>query len=152
MLKEFYNIISTYLVGIVDFDYIFVILLATIFASIAYLMAITYIITQMDSQYFIRKESPVGIANDKKQLTSMNRSIIYVISIVKVMIGIVLIVSGIVMLVLPGQGIITLLIGLSLVPFPGKNKVEKNLLARKSVQHSLNWIRVKANKDPFIFS
>lgn len=151
MLKEFYNIISTYLIGIVDFDYIFVIFLATTSASIAYFMAITYIITQMDSQYFIRKDIPNDIANKKKQLTSMSRSITYVISIAKVMIGIVLIVSGIVMLVLPGQGIITLLIGLSLVPFPGKNKIEKNLLSRKSVQHSLNWIRVKANKPLFIF-
>ncbi|MBU2924791.1 PGPGW domain-containing protein [Colwellia sp. 1_MG-2023] len=151
MLKEIYNIISTYLIGIVDFDYIFVIFLATTFASIAYFMAITYIITQMDSQYFIRKEFPNDIANKKKQLTSMSRSITYVISLAKVMIGIVLIVSGLVMLVLPGQGIITLLIGLSLVPLPGKNKIEKNLLARKSVQHSLNWIRVKANKAPFIF-
>ncbi|MBA6417405.1 hypothetical protein H4J50_15435 [Colwellia sp. 6M3] len=55
------------------------------------------------------------------------------------------------MLVLPGQGLITMLIGLSLIPFPGKHKLEKNILARKSVRSSLNWIRTKAKKDPFIF-
>jgi hypothetical protein len=137
--------------GLVDFDYIFVILLVTTFASIAYFIVITYIITQMDPQYFIRKEVPNDTTNENKQLTSTSRSIIYVISIVKVIFGIVLIVCGIAMLVLPGQGIITILIGLSLVPFPGKNTIEKNLLARKSVQSSLNWIRVKANKAPFIF-
>ncbi|GAC36330.1 hypothetical protein GPSY_0692 [Paraglaciecola psychrophila 170] len=55
------------------------------------------------------------------------------------------------MLVLPGQGLITMLIGLSLLPFPGKDKMEQNILSRKSVRTTLNWIRVKAKKPPFIF-
>jgi hypothetical protein len=55
------------------------------------------------------------------------------------------------MLVLPGQGLLTMLIGLSLLPFPGKQKMEQNILSRKSIRQSLNWIRIKANKEPFIF-
>ena len=69
----------------------------------------------------------------------------------KILIGMGLLVCGIVMLVLPGQGLITMLIGLSLIPFPGKNKLEENLLAKKSVRSTLNWIRAKANKEPFVF-
>ncbi|GAC20421.1 hypothetical protein GARC_3466 [Paraglaciecola arctica BSs20135] len=55
------------------------------------------------------------------------------------------------MLVLPGQGLITMLIGLSLIPFPGKHRIERDLLSRNSVRSTLNWIRIKANKEPFIF-
>jgi hypothetical protein len=72
-------------------------------------------------------------------------------SSVKVLIGIFLIVCGLAMLVLPGQGVVTIIIGLSLVPFPGKQKLMKNLLSRQSVRSTLNWIRMKAKKEPFVF-
>jgi hypothetical protein len=73
------------------------------------------------------------------------------VKIAKIIVGVFVLVCGIVMLVLPGQGLITMLIGLSLLPFPGKNRIEQNLLSRKSVRFTLNWIRFKANKEPFIF-
>jgi hypothetical protein len=82
---------------------------------------------------------------------STNNSLSYLIHIAKIFLGLCLLLCGIAMLVLPGQGIITIILGLSLLPFPGKNKVEQNLLGRKSVRSTLNWIRKKANKEPFIF-
>jgi UPF0716 family protein affecting phage T7 exclusion len=74
-----------------------------------------------------------------------------VINIAKIIVGVCLVLGGLLMLVLPGQGLITILIGLSLIPFPGKNTMEQKLLSRNSVRSTLNWIRVKANKEPFIF-
>lgn len=91
-------------------------------------------------------------ANETTLIFSINNiGVSFIVNIVKVLFGVLLFVCGLAMLVLPGQGLITMLIGLSLIPFPGKHKLEKNILARKSVRSSLNWIRTKAKKDPFIF-
>ena len=64
--------------------------------------------------------------------------------------GFTLIVLGILMLILPGQGILTIIIGLFLMNFPGKFKLERKLISMPKVLKSLNWIRAKANKDPFV--
>lgn len=64
----------------------------------------------------------------------------------KNLVGFIFIVLGIFMLVLPGQGILTVLMGLFLMNFPGKYKFERKLVSLPKVLKSLNWIRSKANK------
>ena len=151
VLRESYNKITTYLMGTFGPNFIFFTILLTTAASIACFIVISYIITQMYKRYFTRKKISGDDSSETPHLTSMNSSVTYVVKIAKIIVGVFLLVCGIVMLFLPGQGLITMLIGLSLIPFPGKNKIEQNFLSRKSVRSSLNWIRIKANKDPFIF-
>ena len=50
------------------------------------------------------------------------------------------------MLVLPGQGLLTIVTGLLLINYPGKYKLEQKLVACLLFLEALNWIRVKANK------
>src|SRR6187399_2589877 len=47
--------------------------------------------------------------------------------VLKNLVGAVFVLAGIAMLVLPGQGILTILIGLSIVDFPGKHRLERSL-------------------------
>ncbi len=54
-----------------------------------------------------------------------------------------------VMLVTPGQGIVTLLIGLLLMNFPGKYRVERWLVLQPGVLRGLNWLRQKRGHQPF---
>lgn len=151
MLKEYYSNIATYLTDTFGANFIFLIVILTTTASIAYFVVITYFITQMDKQYFVRrKTSEEGLINHL-HLTSMSRSVACAVKIAKIILGLGLLVCGILMLVLPGQGLITILIGLSLLPFPGKDQMEQRILSRKSVRSTLNWIRLKAKKEPFIF-
>lgn len=147
MLIEYYNNISTFLLDTFGANFIFLTILLTTVASVAYFILISYIITHMDKRYFIRKK----ISDANPSLTTQNSRVTYVVKIAKIILGLCLLVCGILMLVLPGQGLITIVIALSLLPFPGKNKMEQNLLSRKSVRSSLNWIRIKANKEPFVF-
>ena len=65
--------------------------------------------------------------------------------------GLTLVFSGIAMLILPGQGVIVVVLGLSLMSFPGKRKVIRWILERKSVRKTMNWLRLKAKKPPLIF-
>lgn len=156
MLTDYYHQIENYLTETFGANFIFLIILLTTSASIIYFIVISYIITQMDKEYFLsinRRHKKNATDEDTKNVSSrwLNRGGSYVVKIVKIIIGIFLLVCGIAMLVLPGQGLITMLIGLSMLPFPGKHKIEQNLLARKSIRSSLNWIRIKANKEVFIF-
>tara|TARA_B100001057_G_scaffold120887_3_gene119633 strand:+ start:11978 stop:12196 length:219 start_codon:yes stop_codon:yes gene_type:complete len=65
--------------------------------------------------------------------------------IVKNIIGYILIVGGILMLVLPGQGLFTILIGLMLSNYPGKFYIEKRFIAIPSILKMINWLRKKTN-------
>ena len=55
---------------------------------------------------------------------------------------------GIMLLVLPGQGILTIIVGIILVDFPMKYRLERWLVSRKKVLKSMNWLRKRANKKP----
>lgn len=62
--------------------------------------------------------------------------------------GLVLVIAGIVMLVGPGQGILTILIGLILMDIPGKRPLEARIIKRPTVLHAVNALRARYNKPP----
>lgn len=74
--------------------------------------------------------------------------VLMIIAVLRNIIGLVFLVAGIVMLVLPGQGVITILIGLTLINFPGKRSLELKLVRRKKVLATINWMRAKAHRPP----
>jgi purine-cytosine permease-like protein len=66
--------------------------------------------------------------------------------VLKNIFGAALILAGIAMLVLPGQGLLTILIGITLVNFPGKYTFERRIVSRPSVARTLNRIRESAGR------
>jgi hypothetical protein len=50
--------------------------------------------------------------------------------------------------VLPGQGVITILIGVMMVDFPGKFLLERRIVQYPSVLRAINWMRTKAHRRP----
>ena len=68
----------------------------------------------------------------------------------KNLIGFIFVILGIFMLILPGQGILTILMGLFLMNFPGKYRLERKVVSLPQVLKSLDWIRAKANKPPLL--
>lgn len=68
----------------------------------------------------------------------------------KNVVGLVLVLIGIAMLVLPGQGLLSILVGVMLLDFPGKYRLERRIVGKPSVLRSINWLRHRANKSPFI--
>lgn len=62
--------------------------------------------------------------------------------------GIALIVTGVVLLFTPGQGVLTMLFGLALVDFPGKHALVCKLLARPGVLQAANDWRARFGKPP----
>ncbi len=62
--------------------------------------------------------------------------------------GILFIVAGVAMLILPGQGILTILIGVMLVNFPGKYRIERRFIRVRPVARAINWMRSRAGQPP----
>ena len=70
--------------------------------------------------------------------------------VVKNVLGGALLVAGIAMMVLPGQGVITVLVALSLLEFPGKRALELRLISQPQVNRVINWIRAKSGRLPLL--
>ena len=64
--------------------------------------------------------------------------------------GVVLVVVGVVLSIpgVPGQGVLTILVGLFLVDFPRRQQVERALARRPSVLPALNRLRVRFGRAP----
>ncbi|MBO0613084.1 hypothetical protein J1836_09105 [Thiothrix fructosivorans] len=69
-------------------------------------------------------------------------------TIVRNLLGLPVLLAGVAMLVLPGQGILTILIGLGIMNFPGKFALERWFIERKGVLTAINWIRQKTKHPP----
>ena len=70
--------------------------------------------------------------------------------VVRNAVGLVLLTLGVIMLVTPGQGILTIVLALGIMDFPGKWRLEHAILERKSVYRSLNWIRRKGGRSELL--
>ena len=68
--------------------------------------------------------------------------------IAKNCVGAVLLLAGLAMLILPGQGLLTLVIGLGLMDFPGKRSLTRRLIGQQRVLGAINRLRARAHKAP----
>lgn len=68
--------------------------------------------------------------------------------VLKNLLGLVLLLAGIAMLVLPGQGLLTIFVSLTLLNFPGKYRLERWVISRRPVFRSINWIRQRRGHRP----
>lgn len=98
------------------------------------LAAIPWLVRRLPADYFVRP--PPQHSLPKK--------------IARNVLGFALIAAGIAMLVLPGQGIITVLIGLSIVDLPIKHRVIRWLLQQPKIQEGVQRLRSKAGKPPLV--
>ncbi|MFO0762520.1 MAG: hypothetical protein U0359_39135 [Byssovorax sp.] len=71
------------------------------------------------------------------------------ITVGKNLLGVLLIVAGAVMALpgVPGQGVLTMVIGVMLLDFPGKIAMERRLLNRPSVLRGVNKLRARFGKE-----
>lgn len=72
--------------------------------------------------------------------------------IIKNVIGAVFLVIGFLMLFLPGQGLLTMLIGISFMDFPYKRKLEARIVGQPALLSIINAMRRKFNRLPLILA
>ena len=69
---------------------------------------------------------------------------------IKNLLGAALVLIGIAMLVLPGQGALTILAGVFLLEFPGKRRLELRIVRQRPVHLTINWIRARVGRPPLV--
>lgn len=66
--------------------------------------------------------------------------------------GCVLIAVGVLLSVpgIPGQGLLTILVGMMLLDFPGRRRIERRILGRRTVLVRINRLRARFGRPPII--
>ncbi len=107
------------------------------------LVAVPWMLARIPADYFVRESSPWDESDHRWIIKVIRRG-------VKNLLGAMLFLAGLAMVGLPGQGLLTMLIGLSLLDFPGKRRLELNLIRRPKVHRAINWLRAKQGRQPLI--
>jgi hypothetical protein len=123
-----------------------IVLAGSLVASLAALIVIRYWVVRIPADYF-------STTNPQTQVWRRSRPTVRaVLLVLKNLLGLVLFVAGLLMLITPGPGILALLLGLSLLDFPGKRILERRLVRIPSVLNALNRVRLRRGRPPLVIS
>lgn len=88
---------------------------------------------------------------NKKRFASESHPMLRVLMVIgKNILGVLLVALGIVLSLpgVPGQGLLTVLLGIMLLDFPGKHRLEQKLLSKPSIVNTINRLRARFGKPP----
>tara|TARA_Y100000588_G_C14162714_1_gene885532 strand:+ start:991 stop:1446 length:456 start_codon:yes stop_codon:yes gene_type:complete len=109
-----------------------------IIMALASCIAIPWLLLRMPEDYFTQGYQP-----------RLHRGpLAWIVWLIRNLIALILLVAGILMLVLPGQGLLTILIAIMTSTFPGKYRLERAIMRRPGVFRAANWIRRKYDRTP----
>tara|TARA_A200000113_G_scaffold110479_2_gene99169 strand:+ start:235 stop:675 length:441 start_codon:yes stop_codon:yes gene_type:complete len=116
----------------------------SLFIFFASILSLPWLVSKIPEDYFLKETSRfIFWRNQFPYIWPL-------IIIIKNVTGVLMLISGLVMLVTPGQGILTIFIGMIMLDYPKKSMIEKKIILNKSVLPKLNWLRRKVNKNPII--
>lgn len=102
-----------------------------------------FVLSRLPADYF-------GPHRDAERAVSHHPYLRWTLSVLRNVLGAFLVVFGLVLTVLPGQGVITILAGLTLMDFRAKRRWMRRVLRRRPVRHSVDWMRRKMGSEPFL--
>ena len=141
MIDAFIQFLETWIpgevwLGLIGFSFL---------AFIGTLIAIPAILIRLPADYFQNHHHKPWFANHHPFVRSLGL-------LVKNILGLIFLLAGIAMLVLPGQGLLTMLLGIVFIDFPVKHALEQKLIRHPQILKAINSLRKKADKPPFTFS
>ena len=109
------------------------------------LAIVSLIMVKIPADYF-RRDKPRELWADKPPIVR------FLLVLVKNLLGLLLVALGIVMSLpgVPGQGILTILLGIMLLDFPGKRDLEHRLVSQPRVLNAINKLRHRFGKDSLV--
>lgn len=109
------------------------------------LAIVSFIMVKIPADYFTKDHHDKFLAN--------HRPVVRVLGIIgKNLLGVVLVVLGILLSLpgVPGQGILTILLGIMLLDFPGRRALEHKLVSRPQVFKAINKLRHRFGKPGLV--
>lgn len=105
-------------------------------------VAVPIVVKRMPYDYFLEEDHKAD------ELRAQHPVLRIIFLVLKNLVGAILLLGGILMLITPGQGLLTMVIGLMLMDFPGKHALEVRLISIGPLKRAIDWIRKKADKRP----
>jgi hypothetical protein len=117
---------------------------------IATALLMPLVVLRLPEDYFVATRSELARTRNawQSELARTRNAWQWAVHVGKNALGVVFVLAGIAMLVLPGQGLLTIVIGLLLVDFPGKRAVELRIVRRPAILGFLNRLRERRGKPP----
>jgi Putative transmembrane protein (PGPGW) len=106
--------------------------------AVASALATGWVIVRLPADYFVGPHPPPLWKGKHPLLRRVAKNVL----------GVVLLIGGVVMLFTPGQGVLTILLGLMLLDLPGKRRVERALVRRPGVLRFINRLRARYRRPP----
>jgi hypothetical protein len=118
---------------------------AALFAAFAGASAVLtgWVLVRLPADYFVGPYAPAFWRDRHPALRVLGRVLRNVLGLVLVIVGIVLALPGV-----PGQGLLTILIGLICLDVPGKRRLEQRLVGRPRVRGVINRLRARYGRPP----
>lgn len=114
---------------LLDYDGVVVVgVLLSWFATALAALAVTRWVATLPADWFVRPRRHAGAARQ--------------------LVGAALVVAGVAMLVLPGPGLLVLLVGVGTLQFPGKHDLLMSVLSRPTVRSSFDQLRARFGQPP----
>lgn len=114
----------------------------SLFTFVASLVALPLLVARIPEDYFLHRQRIPASWKDDRPLLRL------VLLLLKNLLGVILLIGGLIMLFTPGQGLLTMAIGLMLLDYPGKYQLEQRIVRVPAVLKGLNWLRAKRHKPP----
>ncbi|MCO4764210.1 MAG: hypothetical protein KC502_22045 [Myxococcales bacterium] len=104
-----------------------------------------WFVARIPADYFSTRElRAMGITRPRPKVWRQ------IVRVARNLLGWLLLLSGVAMLMLPGQGLLTIFVSLFLIDFPGKRGLQRRLVQNESVFRGLNALRRKMGAEPFV--
>jgi hypothetical protein len=112
---------------------------------VATVVGVPWFVARVPADYFSRREQrDSGIVAPKRSPWRV------AVVVMKNALGVLLLMAGVAMLFLPGNGIATIFASLFLLDFPGKKRFQRRIIARPPVLRMLNAMRRRARREPLV--
>jgi len=105
-------------------------------------IVLPWVLVRLPEDYFIRR--PV------RDWPTHDPLLHGLLIVLKNILGYLFLLAGIAMLFLPGQGLLTILIAILWLDFPGKRRLERWLIQRPGLRDGANWLRQRSGRPPFV--
>lgn len=135
----------TSLVDLLPPGTLWIIAIVSILAFVGTLLAIPFVLVRLPHDYF-------DVRVPRTWMKDRHAALRFVGLTLKNVLGVVFLLAGLAMLVIPGQGLLTMLIGITLLDFPGKQRLEASIIGRPKVLRVVNEVRVRLGKTPFVIA
>jgi hypothetical protein len=102
-----------------------------------------WVLVRLPADYFVGPYAPAFWRDRHPVLRLLGRILRNVIGLLVVIVGVILALPGV-----PGQGLLTILIGLMCLDVPGKRPLEQWLVGRPRVRGFINALRARHRRPP----